>query len=427
MRICELFAGVGGFRVGFENASDEFETVFFNQWEPSSKNQFAYNCYVNHYPLDTIDVAVRDYTNLDIHQVPKHELPDFDLLCGGFPCQNYSVAGPKSSRGIEGSKGVLWWDIRQTLEAKNPKFVLLENVDRLLKSPASQRGRDFGIILKCFDELDYFVEWRVINAADYGEPQRRRRIFIFAYKNNSTYSATNTNFFNSVFDFNNEIDNRQVFLNNTDSDFFGAIFPCTLTDVSKEGNIGNLDLTTLSNTFKFKFENSGFMRDGKIYTRKVEPIIEEISPIYNILLSTNDESYFIDTDEEKYAKWVALKGSKRRERISKEGYAYTFSEGSIAFPEPEDQPARTMLTSEGTLNRSSLTVRDPQNGRIRTILPEEAELIQTFPVGWTAVTNDDGKPIMTKRQRLFCMGNALVTNLVKRMGENLIEIYHNEE
>lgn len=427
MRICELFAGVGGFRFGFENASDEFKTVFFNQWEPSSRNQFAYNCYIRHYPLDTIDVSARNYTNMDIHQVPKDELPDFDLLCGGFPCQNYSVAGPKSSMGIEGSKGVLWWDIRSTLEAKNPKFVLLENVDRLLKSPASQRGRDLGIILKCFDELDYFVEWRVINAADYGEPQRRRRIFIFAYKNDCTYANNYADFFNGIFDFDNRIENRQEICTRTDTDFFGNIFRCTSTTLSKESCINGLNLTELSNTFKFAFENSGYMRNGKIYTRKVEPIMEEPFPISNILLSTNDESYFIDNDDEKYAKWVALKGAKRKERISKEGYAYTFSEGSIAFPEPEDQPARTMLTSEGTLNRSSLTVRDPQNGRIRTILPEEAERIQTFPAGWTGVTDDDGKPIMTKRQRLFCMGNALVTNLVKRMGESLIEIYHNEE
>ena len=300
-------------------------------------------------------------------------------------------------------------------------------MDRLLKSPASQRGRDFGIILKCFDELNYFVEWRVINAADYGEPQRRRRTFIFAYKSNCTYSTANTNFFNAIFDFDNTTESRQEICNSTDSDFFGNIFRCTVASKAKVDRISDLDLTTLSNTFKFEFDNSGYMRNGKIYTRKVEPITEPIFPLANVLLSTDDESYFIDTDDVKFAKWVALKGAKRKERISKAGHAYTFSEGSIAFPEPNDQPARTMLTSESTLNRSTLTVRDPRNGRIRTLLPEEAEQIQTFPIGWTGVKDDKGKPIMTERQRFFCMGNALVTNLVKRMGESIIEIYHNEK
>ena len=87
-----------------------------------------------------------------------------------------------SEFGIEGKKGVLWWQIHRILrDAKNPpKYLFLENVDRLLKSPAAQRGRDFAIILSCLADLGYSVEWRVVNSAEYGFPQRRKRVYIYA-------------------------------------------------------------------------------------------------------------------------------------------------------------------------------------------------------------------------------------------------------
>lgn len=181
--VCELFAGVGGFRVGLEEADSNWKTVWANQWEPSRKSQYAFECYVSHFGKN------KNYINEDIASIDKNDIPDHNLLVGGFPCQDYSVAR-SGAKGMEGKKGVLWWQIRDVLEAKSPKFVLLENVDRLLKSPASQRGRDFGVILACFNDLGYTVEWRVINAADYGFAQRRRRTFIFACKNDTNYYKT---------------------------------------------------------------------------------------------------------------------------------------------------------------------------------------------------------------------------------------------
>ena len=179
--ICELFAGVGGFRLGMERANKEWTTVWANQWEPGKKSQHAYDCYCTHFG------KTDNHVNKNISEIDKALIPDHNLLVGGFPCQDYSVARTGAT-GINGKKGVLWWDIRDILEKKSPSFVILENVDRLLKSPANQRGRDFGIILTCFNELGYNVEWRVINAAEYGFAQRRRRTFIFAYKNETSYS-----------------------------------------------------------------------------------------------------------------------------------------------------------------------------------------------------------------------------------------------
>ena len=176
IRVVELFAGVGGFRVGFERSSSIFETVWVNQWEPGQAGQWAYKCYVKNFGNP------EKCSNEDIATVIK-QVPAHDLLCGGFPCQDYSVAHSlSSSKGLEGKKGVLWWSINDIIKLRHPKYVFLENVDRLLKSPAKQRGRDFGVILRCLMDEGYCVEWRVINAAEYGFAQRRRRLGIHSKK-----------------------------------------------------------------------------------------------------------------------------------------------------------------------------------------------------------------------------------------------------
>lgn len=406
MRICELFAGVGGFRVGLERFSREnFDTVFFNQWEPTYKTQFAYECYVHNFGLDSVAENVRQYTNADIHTIPKQELPDFDLLVGGFPCQNYSVAGPKSSRGIEGEKGVLWWDIRSTLEAKNPSFVLLENVDRLLKSPASQRGKDFGIILKCFDELGYNVQWRVINAAEYNKPQKRRRIFIFAYKRDLNYA-------------------------NNNASFFDVMFPCRYTGPVRTSNMNNLDISEISDHFTFQFEKSGNMINGIVTSQDIitPGIANNQRTLGSLLVPAPNNNFDIRNEDP----WIEAKGAKRRERTTREGYTYIFSEGTCPYPDKEDIPARTMLTSEGTTNRSSHVVLDPTTHNKRILQPIEAERIQTFPDNWTEHGTqilENGQTIettLTNRQRYFLMGNALVTELITDMAPELLRIYNEE-
>lgn len=187
IKIAELFAGVGGFRLGLEGYADPnhpefymksagpFTTVWANQWEPpgTESRQFAARCYAERFGEGSV---VNEDINrvLDKAEAGEVGIPDVDMVVGGFPCQDYSVARPlNQAQGIEGKKGVLWWDIYHFLEMKKPRFGLFENVDRLLKSPASQRGRDFAIILSCLADLGYTVEWRVVNSAEYGFPQRR--------------------------------------------------------------------------------------------------------------------------------------------------------------------------------------------------------------------------------------------------------------
>lgn len=401
--ICELFAGVGGFRLGFDKLDSNWQTVWFSQWEPGAKIQWAHDCYVQHYG-DCLDKNGEYHTGDDISLVDKQSIPDHSLLVGGFPCQDYSVAHSlTSSKGIEGKKGVLWWQIRDTIIAKQPPFCIFENVDRLLKSPAKQRGRDFGIILACLSDLGYSVEWRVVNAALYGAAQRRRRIFIFAYKNNTVYGKRM-----SRISPKNIIIKRGLMVN---------AFP--IKDISEQKEITlNNDIVEVSDEFKFTFENAGYMHNGKITTIKV---IEQDEPpiLLGCILQHNvNEKYYIPAD--KIAKWVYLKGPKRIPRKSKDGHEYVFSEGPIAFPDPWDRPGRTMLTSESTLNRSTHIVSDPGTGRLRLLTPVETERLQGFDDEWT----NTGMP---DRMRYFCMGNALVVPMITRMGAILDNIIGEEK
>lgn len=394
--VCELFAGVGGFRVGLQRSSEEWNTVWANQWEPNKKLQHAFKCYCSHFKyLDT-------HVNKDIADVVKSDIPNHNFLVGGFPCQDYSVART-GAMGINGVKGVLWWQINDILIAKTPRFVLLENVDRLLKSPTNQRGRDFGIILACFNNAGYNVEWRVINAAEYGLAQRRRRVFIFAYK-------TDANHYNSMNNFNDiEVINEKG--------FFATTFPIEHINQINTIEFNYSDLVEVSDGFNFAFNNSGIMRNGTISTVKTSPKYQGAFIKLGDTLEDNvDEKYYL---KDNIDKWVYLKGSKKIDRVSKTGHEYTFSEGPVAFPDSLDKPARTMLTSESSINRSTHVVRDPQTKRLRLLTPIETERIQGFDENWT---NTD----MPEKFRYFCMGNALVTGLIERMGFTLNYIFDQE-
>lgn len=401
--MCELFAGVGGFRLGMERLKSGWTTTWFSQWEPGAKTQWAHECYVAHFG-DSPDLKGEYHTGEDISVVNKANIPDHTLLVGGFPCQDYSVAHTlASSKGIEGKKGVLWWQIRDILIAKGAPFCFFENVDRLLKSPAKQRGRDFGIILACLNELGYSAEWRVINAANYGAAQRRRRTFIFAYKNNTVYGQT--------------ITNHSIASIITEYGLMAKAFPIEKEIHLKEGMLPK-GIVETSDSFSFDFRAAGYMSKGKIFTADVKEILEKPILLGDILQSNVDKSFYI-TDENRMAKWVYLKGAKKIPRTSANGHEYIFSEGPIAFPDPWDRPGRTMLTSESTLNRSTHVVSDKGTGKLRTLTPIEAERLQGFDDNWT----NTGMP---QRMRFFCMGNALVVPMVTRMGKELDIILERE-
>lgn len=393
--VCELFAGVGGFRVGLEKSDSTWNTVWANQWEPGKKSQHAFDCYVKNFGKN------ENYINADIASIDKSTIPNHTLLVGGFPCQDYSVAHT-GAKGILGKKGVLWWQIREILEVKKPPFVLLENVDRLLKSPSSQRGRDFGVILACFNDLNYTVEWRVINAAEYGFAQRRRRIFIFAYNNKTNYSLSKKS---------STLENLVL-----DNGFFVNEFPIETNINAKEYDFEYEDIYDVSDNFKLNFKNAGIMRKGKIYTAEVLPKMVDSIKLKDIIQKDVDEKYYIG---DSIKKWKYAKGSKDILRKAGTPHEYHFREGAVPFPDSLDKPARTMLTSEATLNRSSHAIEDPQTKKIRKLTPIEAERINGFDDNWT----NTGMP---ESFRYFTMGNALVVGLIEKMGNELNKIIESE-
>lgn len=398
--LCELFAWVWWFRVWLERANKWWKTVWANQWEPGKKVQYAFDCYCAHFWDKDIHV------NKDIWTIDKTTIPDHNLLVGWFPCQDYSVAS-SWAKWIQGKKWVLWWQIREILIAKKPAFVLLENVDRLLKSPGSQRWRDFWIILQTFKEEWYTVEWRVINAAEYWFVQRRRRTFIFACRNDTKYAE-------SIKD--------KTFEKIIHKDwFFFKEFPIKKTPEWKkyqprEYEFNFSDLLDVSKNFKFDFWTAGVMKDWKIYTEEIIPDYDwPYTLLKDIVVKKADDKYKIKQNLEK---WKYLKWPKDIIRKAWTAHEYHFREWWIAFPDPLNRPARTMLTSEGSLNRSTHVIQD-KKWELRILTPIETERINWFPDDWTNTW-------MPESFRYFCMGNALVVHLIEKMWHRLDTILKKE-
>lgn len=422
MKVLELFAGVGGFRIGLENANKNlFETKWANQWEPSKKSQDAFEVYDYHYSdSQNINISISEITDEEFSSM------DADIIVGGFPCQDYSVArSKKNEQGIEGKKGVLFWEIIRATRIIQPKYLILENVDRLLKAPSKQRGRDFAIMLTAFNDLGYSVEWRVINAAEYGRSQRRRRVFFFVYRNDTDFAKKIDKQFEHqdiVFDENRYDD--YIF----QEGLFATQFPIKPTPLKNRHVYYELatDIVDVSDNFSGTVWNTGVMRHGKYYSIDTEPDYDgKPIPLGQILQKEKDipEKYFL-TDQAKLKKFQYLRGAKRIERTSADGHTYIYSEGGMSPYDDLNLPGRTMLTSEGTVNRSTHLLNI--NGKYRLITPIEAERLQDFPDNWTAKKKlSDGSIVdVSDKMRMFFMGNALVTEIVKQIGLFISELEH---
>lgn len=409
IKVVELFAGVGGFRIGLEGASDEFQTIWNNQWEPSTVKQDASLVYRARF-------GSKGHCNEDINTVPTDKIPDHDLLVGGFPCQDYSVASTLSrSGGIEGKKGVLWWQIYRILNEKGenrPNYIFFENVDRLLGSPAKQRGRDFAIILASLSNLGYTVEWRVINAADYGMPQRRRRTYIVGYREESVVCRKIES-----------LEDWVLFEGVMAKAFPFSKKPKSESNFEIEGSISDIS-SNFNNAGKDSpFGDAGIMQNRKVYSVDSIPAYDG----YRMTLGDNiidenliPEDFYIP--EEEVARWEYEKGAKKIERKSKEGYSYTFSEGGMAFPDPLDKPSRTIITGEGGAGASRFKhVIYTPSGRYRRLVPIELERLNMFP------DNHTSHPEVSDARRAFLMGNALVCGIVQQVGKSLYRFIYEKE
>jgi len=555
----ELFAGVGGFRIGLERASENFNIVWSNQWEPSTKTQHASDVYINRFGQE-------NHSNVDIGKVNSEEIPEHDLLVGGFPCfvagtkiltkngykniedvivgdsvlthknrfkdvielmnkeaselleikikerkniyctlnhpfyciekledgsfsnnpkwiaakdidikihfvgvnnhdyqswdyafssfvfyahefnnqfwipfedikivkeektvynfgvkddesytvediivhncQSYSVANSRAE-GMEGGKGILWWDIHRITKDKNPKFLFLENVDRLLKSPSTQRGKDFAVILGSLNNLGYDAEWMVIDASQYGMPQRRKRTFIFASRRDTKPSEL--------------LDGKPIDILNNKM-ILGKSFP--KEEIKEEDIIsGKLssDLAKITKTFnidtptKNAFLEVGYMKDGKYFTSRFKSAYKgDYIYLKDILIPEKEvpKEFYISNDDLK--KWDYLKGAKSFDRVNKKtGFKYTYSEGKMAFPDYLDRASRTIITGEGGKAPSRTKHIIKVGKKYRRLTPLELERLSMFPDNHTEGVLDT--------KRAFLIGNALVIGIVEKFGKELMK------
>lgn len=421
IKVVELFAGVGGFRLGLEGWNGKsassgyknvlispYEVVWSNQWEPSTKTQHASMVYEYRFGKDV-------HLNEDISQVDVSKIPDHDLLVGGFPCQDYSVATTlKNSKGLIGKKGVLWWSIHRILSEKRnkPKYLFLENVDRLLISPSGQRGRDFAIILQSLNELGYAVEWRVINAADFGMPQRRRRTFILAY-------LKGTEIYESI---KEGSPTEWILEEGTLAEAFPVVSESSL--FPKEFKLKG-DIVTISENFNKNgktgiFENSGVMVNGLVTTIKTQPNYNGNYTVLKDLIQNGEvtSEFYINNND--LDKWIYLKGPKKEMRTNTQGFEYNYSEGGMIFPDPLDKPSRTIITGEGgkSPSRFKHVIQTPKG--FRRLSPVELERLNMFPDNHTKLEG------VSDTKRAFFMGNALVVGVIEKIGIALNQKIKNE-
>ena len=443
MRVVELFAGVGGFRLGLEKvnalcSSPAYEVVFSNQWEPSTKRQHANEVYESRF-------GSKGHSGEDISRVVERgEIPNHDLLVGGFPCQDYSVATSlKNSGGLYGKKGVLWWQIEKILREKGdlaPNYLMLENVDRLLKSPADQRGRDFAVMLTSLNNLGYAVEWRVVNAADYGFLQKRRRVFILAYRKG-------TALYEKLVDSGLESWMR---VDGLFQDAFPAEFLSSGLEEPKKIKYPNIEKVSQEfnkgarRSLPSPFASAGVFFDGNYVTSGIKPIYNgKKRTLESILVPTKiiSDDFIISKDKrlpqiiEDYKdfkftkdvfdchpeffaefpeikKWMAEKGSKKKIR-EVQGGTYTFAEGKMTFPDKLDEPSRTIITGEGGKSPSRFKHTVYKDGVLRRLTPIELERLNGFPDNHTKLEG------ITDSKRAFFMGNALVVGIVEKLGATL--------
>jgi len=559
IKVVELFAGVGGFRVGLERTSDIYNIVWSNQWEPSTKTQHASYIYIKNF-------GEKNHSNVDIGKVKSKDIPNHDLLVGGFPCfvagtkiltktgykniedvqigdyvlthknrfkkvietmnkksdkilnikikyrrvisctdnhpfyclekykdgsfsdspkwinakdidpnihfvgvnnhdfhfwdydfvsflyssysfnnkfwipfdsieeenennlvynfgveedesytvediivhncQSYSVAST-NAEGLAGGKGILWWDIYRITKDKKPKYLFLENVDRLLKSPSSQRGKDFAIILASLNNLGYSVEWMVINAAEYGFPQRRKRTFIFASLNNTKTAKELTGSSKNII--NNKMLLTKAF--NIKEIYSDGIITGKLSD----------DLVEITETFnketpkKNAFLDVGFMKNGVYFSSKYEAdYYGEYSYLKDVLIDEKDVSEEFYISDEEYKRWAYLKGSKKFERVDKKtGHCYIYSEGKMGFPDDINKPSRTIITGEGGKAASRFKHVIKVNEKYRRLTPIELERLSMF--------DDNHTEGVSNSKRAFLIGNALVIGIVEQFALELMQ------
>ena len=377
IKFIDLFSGIGGFRLGLERTG-HYEHVWSNDI-----NEYANKIYTERF-------GEEGHYSGDIRGVDAREIPYHELLCGGFPCQAFSVAGKR--KGFEDTRGTLFFEICRIIEAKRPKLLLLENVKGLLNHDG---GRTFTVILQSLDELGYWVEWQVLNSKYFGVPQNRERVFIVGHLRGrggrEVFPITGTN--------GETVDERELKF------------------------LGGIDSPSVKK----------WVEDGNEYSRNF-PQGQRVYDSDGLSSTLNSQGGGLGAKTGLYTVKETGKNSQSRRVYDPDGLSPTLSAGkrenstgqaySHNIIRPVLTPDRLEKRQNGRRFKEngdpSFTLTSPDrhgvmtnNQRIRRLTPTECERLQGFPDGWTEGISDT--------QRYSCLGNAVTVNVIEFLGKIIVE------
>lgn len=345
-----MFTGVGGFELGMPKG---WECVGFSEID-------RYASQVLRYRFSIYGQGIKNYG--DATRINPLDLPEFDLLCGGFPCQSFSIAGKR--RGFEDIRGTMFFSIAKILKVKRPKIVFLENVKGLLNH---EKGETFRVILQTLDELGYEVQWMVLNSKFFGVPQNRERVFIIGSLRGQP---------------------RPEILP------FGR----TNTEINKE----RITHPTISGAIGRQGSSKEYMNSLKQVSQA-----QRIRSIDGNAQTLQGQAGGQGAKTGLYAIENPLKG--------KTDYGWHFEQNVYS----EDSNCRSLKSTEGSGNKPKII----SDMKIRRLTPIECERLQGFPDEWTRYgTNDDKMCVeMSDTQRYKMMGNAVTVNVISAITEKLIQ------
>ena len=334
MKYFSTFSGIGGFELGI---GSEHECVGFSEID-----KYAIEIYKKHFPTH------QNYG--DITKINTDELPDFDMLCGGFPCQAFSVAGKRG--GFNDTRGTLFFEIARILKAKQPRLVFLENVKGLTNHDG---GRTFQTIISALDELGYDLQWQVLNSKNFGVPQNRERVFIIGNLRGTSRPE---------------------------------IFP-----FRGDGEETDLAIKRIAHMQKFRRYNQTYDASG---------IVESLDTSGSgghqpCVVPTLRASDYKRGDNQTV---VAIP------EATKTGYAIAEEGDSINLAVPNS------ATPRGRVGKGIAQTLDTgmqqytlQGMRVRRLTPLECERLQSYPDGWTEGISDS--------QRYKTIGNGVTVNVIR--------------
>jgi len=366
-----LFAGIGGFDLGFERAG--IETVWTVEKDASCNQVLA-----AHWP------NVRRHT--DVKEVGKHNLSPVDIISGGFPCQDLSVAGRRE--GLAGERSGLWFEFARIIEEMAPQWVVVENVPGLLSSVG---GADFAQIIGTLERFGYCVSWRVLDSQHFGVPQRRRRVFVIG-------SLGGTGSIEVLF----ELEGGQG-----DSE-----------ESKEEGERIAAPITASFARHHGRTAGNNCAADNMIVTGPVgsNPTGGRDTYQHNLVAATlnsggNEGGFRTEPGEHLVAQGLS---ENQRGEVLLTDYSHQLTSGGGKPGQGYPAIAELYPTLRGQPNQGPGRMADDSAivGLVRRLTPIECERLQGFPDGWTEGLSDSA--------RYRCLGNAVTVNVAEWIGRRLV-------